>query len=1299
MKNQRKFKTLFKRLISGVSALALSVGLLSSIPASADDSNAGYKYTLFAYSSEEGAISSSAANFCVNGNIATNGTISAGQNFNVNGEKKEHAKETMPDLSKAINEKFFAENVDVKAENYAKNETNIEVKVPTDVKGKAELNGSIQLSAGLKAMGDIALSGNVLNKNSTVLFSENGNIVINTENANLTGLIYAPKGNIVIDSKNLNLNSVVMIANKITLNAPNVNINNSASMAKFVQEAIDKNSSSGEEQDPEPTAAPVIYAYGEYNEETKSVNIEWYSNVTGEFAVLESMNGTDYTVVSKVSGDTKYSYKVTSDFIKKFFKVAMIKDGKTIESIPFSIVNANRKYSTELLDTDKDGLADLYEEMLGTDKTLPDTDKDGLTDYEEVYITNTDPTKYDSVTEGVSDADADNDKDGLTNKKEIKLKTDPNSEDTDGDNLKDGDEISKYNTDPTKRDTDGDELEDDDELKFKYDPNKQDTDGNGIIDSKEKNQQSLEVVPDNKEQAVTKVSVSMSASGNIEKTTTVESIMDKDVLCSNVVGLVGEPFSIESKSSFDKATITFTVDKTKLGETEFDNLMFLWYDRENDNFVELETSHDASNSTVSIETTHFSEYMIVDSQKWWDNWKEIESDWKKHTKSTSETLHVFEPIATVVFSHCTNDSDPDFLNPDSESTSTTINHQTNYRTLICEHLIDSLSAVDAMEFVQTRFNIFNQSSFQYQSTNFSNDKDYLKNEIDYFMSGSYVKDNDITTVLRILSTTLYTSEVAKDIKDKRIVFITSSDFSFNADELIAYTREKANGLDYYKIYKSVPIYFAYIGDIEDNEFEKLNLHKIAAETGGKVYKVATLNELYTELGEKDHVSNLRDYDKDGFSDMEETYGLVVDSSGTRYKTKYDKEDSDDDGLKDNEEISNNGWCEKEGTDHFGKPVYKRFYHMRSNPLKQDSDGDNWSDPYEINVSKTDPMKADTDDDGIIDNEDKYPLSMQPSFMSTLKKMEKIVDEFKSSIKDSEESKLQHEEYVITKESPNYIITMNILRGLKYGSGQKGDEDCLEWQLTSGSSYNFIGDYINKKDSSILQFFYKTYYNKGFLDPDKQTIDLLHMLATLSAYCYPKSFVKDNIELAGWGGDLQSTVENLKCETYGYTKNLKDEAYRLIAPDDDNIKTNFSLSDMLADIDAENMYRLYYKKGVNYLSEIFEDYYNKKEYYKKRYTIFIEGYNGIENLTNRAFDLTNDDREEGVLSYIIDIKYRKLHSYAKKAANDKRVKDTYQNGNLLNPIPLGDPAIVTREESNALASAFITFIRRHQEDEQ
>ena len=33
-----------------------------------------------------------------------------------------------------------------------------------------------------------------------------------------------------------------------------------------------------------------------------------------------------------------------------------------------------------------------------------------------------------------------------------------------------------------------------------------------------------------------------------------------------------------------------------------------------------------------------------------------------------------------------------------------------------------------------------------------------------------------------------------------------------------------------------------------------------------MYKVAALNELYSELGEKNHVSNVIDYDKDGYFD-------------------------------------------------------------------------------------------------------------------------------------------------------------------------------------------------------------------------------------------------------------------------------------------------------------------------------------------------------------------------------------------------------------------------------------------------
>ena len=50
--------------------------------------------------------------------------------------------------------------------------------------------------------------------------------------------------------------------------------------------------------------------------------------------------------------------------------------------------------------------------------------------------------------------------------------------------------------------------------------------------------------------------------------------MGVDYLCSEVVGLVGEPFEIETTSEFDTATLTFSIDKSKLGETEFDNLLF-----------------------------------------------------------------------------------------------------------------------------------------------------------------------------------------------------------------------------------------------------------------------------------------------------------------------------------------------------------------------------------------------------------------------------------------------------------------------------------------------------------------------------------------------------------------------------------------------------------------------------------------------------------------------------------------------------------------------------------------------------
>ena len=119
----------------------------------------------------------------------------------------------------------------------------------------------------------------------------------------------------------------------------------------------------------------------------------------------------------------------------------------------------------------------LLEELIGTDSYNVDTDEDGLTDYQEYYITNTNPSVYDSVIDGVSDADADCDEDGLSNIYEIAIGTDPLLEDTDSDGLSDYEELYVYNTDPLVSDSDNDGLEDGAEIKLELDPTNPETFG------------------------------------------------------------------------------------------------------------------------------------------------------------------------------------------------------------------------------------------------------------------------------------------------------------------------------------------------------------------------------------------------------------------------------------------------------------------------------------------------------------------------------------------------------------------------------------------------------------------------------------------------------------------------------------------------------------------------------------------------------------------------------------------------------------------------------------------------------
>ena len=259
-----KFITKAKRLLSGFVATAIAVSMLPTLPAMAEETTEKYQYTLFAGSSEEGAITVNAGNFCVNGNVAANGTIVSSGNMNINGTKTENAGEETIYILKKLNYAYFSDdNVDVYPDDYSYEEMNININDPMEVQGELELTGNINLNTGIKALEDVNLNGEVKNTNSSVICSETGDIVIDSTNVNLNGLVYALYGDVEITAQNLNLNNVIIIADTITFNCPNVNANYSSSMAELV----------GTESD----VIVELFAFGEYNAEMHSINIEWYT--------------------------------------------------------------------------------------------------------------------------------------------------------------------------------------------------------------------------------------------------------------------------------------------------------------------------------------------------------------------------------------------------------------------------------------------------------------------------------------------------------------------------------------------------------------------------------------------------------------------------------------------------------------------------------------------------------------------------------------------------------------------------------------------------------------------------------------------------------------------------------------------------------------------------------------------------------------------------------------------------------------------------------------------------------------
>lgn len=385
-------KSILKKTVSILLAFAMIMPMFGNMPTNAE--TLSYPYALFAADNTEEAISAiSTSNFTINGGICTNGIFTTkAQNPNINGSLIENANENMIYIFDKIGMAYFeGNNLEIYYEDYDYSYTNINQNNPLLVAGELKLTGNINLNASIMALSDIVLNGEVKNSNNSVIYSKYGNIVINNNsNVNLNnGLIYAPFGNVEINSMNVNVNGII-IAQSITFNSPNVNVNYNSNIGNFV------------------------------GNESEELNLPIY-----EWAYLDDTDGDALPDILEINtfGTDPLNPDTDGDGLPDGYEVLVI------GTDPLEIDSDDNGISDSDEDFDEDGLCNFDEYLYDSDPWDGDSDEDGLTDGDEVHIYGTSPINSDT------------DNDELTDDMELKYGMEPTNPDTLNDGILDGNRI------------------------------------------------------------------------------------------------------------------------------------------------------------------------------------------------------------------------------------------------------------------------------------------------------------------------------------------------------------------------------------------------------------------------------------------------------------------------------------------------------------------------------------------------------------------------------------------------------------------------------------------------------------------------------------------------------------------------------------------------------------------------------------------------------------------------------------------------------------------------------------------
>lgn len=908
-------KPIFKRILSGVLSAVMTVSAVPITSVRAEESVKPYPYTMFAASSDEGAITVNASNFCVNGNIATNGTIISSGNMNVNGKRTENIEESMIFIFEKIDDHYFSgSNVAEHIDDYTLNELNININVPTEVQGDANLNGNINISNALKALENINLYGEVKNINDSVIFSEYGDIIIDSQNVNLNGLVYAPFGTVDITAQNLNLNNVTIIANKISLKCPNVNANSNNFFSSFV------GTISEEPEYIHINDNNMIHRFG--NEYATGDDFNGFSGIIAQSDSVE-----DFKINVYDKNHTQiYTHEITPSFNWKVENVGMLyginyvefvadyQDGTAFSkeiTVDCDLFNLSDYISIDMNDDDGDGLINYLEGYFGTDKDNPDTDGDGLTDNDETALISTNPLAVDSDDNGVSDADEDFDHDTLTNIQELEIGSSPIDVDSDDDKLLDKEELA-YGTSLIDPDTDHDSISDYDEVKLGLSPLTLDDLNSKITTSFSAD----EILSDYDPAAIPTIEIT----GDFECISSfkMETYDNTQIISPNVPGYVGKAYSFTTDKAFESAKVSFALDMDQIeisDEFEFEPVLY-WLNEETQILEEVQ-GQTRNGNIIEANLTHFSTYVVVNSaeflSRWFTNFSISEDEFYSgeltEKKSKKDVLFLIDQSGSMHTSD--------------------IN---NIKTHILDDFVSAISNRDRISVVG-----FNHEKIGYSG--FESDKTKIFAALDALEKAGNSGGTNIGLALQ----ETYSEFSNKPEDTYQAIFLISDGDSSDSpsDEL----------LDNYKS-KGVRIFTVGIGALSAKA--KNELDRIAKKTDGQYYGVKQSSKLGDTLIEFEKEISV---DKDKNNDRIEDYYEYLMGNGELLTTTnqelcyglYDSlmergDDYDDDGLKNGDEIqivSINGELKVKVLTH---------------PLFNDTDGDGYLDGEEVKLG-SDPNLA------------------------------------------------------------------------------------------------------------------------------------------------------------------------------------------------------------------------------------------------------------------------------------------------------------------------------------------------------